>query len=275
MHGIAELHSPTLDAMLALVRRHTGIAMSERKQVLLEGRLRPRLRALALSSYEEYLALIERDGPEVQVFINMVTTNDTQFFRTPAVWDYLRATFLPAWQRRADRATLRIWSAAAASGEEAYSLAMLCEDVRRLHAGFRYQIVGTDISTEMVQAASAGSYAGRSAQQLRELHPALCARYFQDDQQGLRARPELQAHVSFRQHNLLTGSMAGTFDLVLLRNVLIYFDAANQQALLGQVRRAMASDARLILGEQESITRLASDFVFEQAHVYRSGGEHA
>ncbi|MGN6703663.1 MAG: CheR family methyltransferase, partial [Burkholderiaceae bacterium] len=123
------LDAPTLAGLLGLVHRHTGITMSERKSVLLQGRLRPRLRALSLTRYQDYLDFLARHPDEVQRFINLVTTNETSFFRTARVWEFFTNTFLPAWQANARPGQpLRIWSAAASTGEEAYSIAMLCDD---------------------------------------------------------------------------------------------------------------------------------------------------
>lgn len=269
------LEGANLDAVIALVRTHTGIAMTERKRALLEARLGPRLRALGLTSYEQYLARLQGSAAasvEVQQFINVVTTNDTVFFRTPAVWQYFSEQFLPDWLAHKGSARLRIWSAAAASGEEAWSIAMLCQQFQQRHPAFRYQIAGSDIDTTMVAACRAGSYRGRSAQQLRLSHPALVARYFDDDGAGLSVRPELSAKVQFSQHNLLAALTPDQqFDLVFLRNVLIYFDEPCQRGVLARVRQQMAADAVLLLGEQESITRLGTPFVFTQQHVYGRG----
>ncbi len=270
--GVETLDDATLHAVIGLVRQHTGIAMNERKRVLLEGRLAPRVRALALGSIGQYLERVRAGGAEVQLFINLVTTNDTLFFRTPAVWTYFAGQFLPDWQARHPAKTLRIWSAAAASGEEAYSIAMLCHQFGQRHPRFRYQITGTDIDTAMVAACRAGLYTGRSVQQLAAGHPQLLERFFVADGAHMAVVPELKAHVQFSQHNLLApAAVGGPFDLVFLRNVLIYFDEAGQRTVLANVRRQMDGDARLLLGEQESITRLATPFVFEQQHVYGRG----
>ncbi|SHH39330.1 protein-glutamate O-methyltransferase CheR [Massilia sp. CF038] len=261
----AQLSERTLEALIALVRQYTGIAMNERKSVLLQGRLGPRLRALAIPSYEQYMALVRAGGAEVQVFIDMVTTNDTLFFRTPAVWDYIERDFLPHWDAAR---CLRIWSAAAATGEEAYSLAMLCEQFLQRHPGFRYQIVGTDISATALEAARAGQYEGRSVERFQASHPQLLARYCRRSGTRITVNPELKQHVQFGSHNLLRKLDAAPFDLVMLRNVLIYFDETNQRQVLEQVQRQMAPGARLVLGEQESITRLGTALQYQQAHIY-------
>jgi len=271
-----ELADDTLNTVIALVRQHTGIAMNEHKRVLLQGRLLPRMRALGLTSYRDYIARVE-SGAEVEAFVNSVTTNDSAFFRTPAVWRWLETRFLEQWQARAGGAVLRIWSAAAATGEEAYSLAMLCSEFAERNPGFRYSIYATDISTSALTSARAGVYRGRSVERFREAAPQLFAKYMvADGADGFAAAPLLREHLSFGEHNLLAPApMRGYFDLVMLRNVLIYFDEANQERVLKQVRAAMRPGARLALGEQETISRIDTPFEFEQHHVYRIAGEGA
>jgi len=276
MEAILELDGKDLSSLIALVRQHTGIAMHEHKRVLLQGRLRPRMRALGLSSYADYIALVQRGGAEVQPFVNLVTTNDTAFFRTPAVWAYLRSVFLPRWVETRGNAVLQVWSAAAASGEEAYSMAMLCREFQHSHPDFRFQIRATDISSEVLDTAANGVYQGRSIDRFSESHPRLLETYLKPEGEVWRVVPELRERVRFAPHNLLALPPAGQrFDLVLLRNVLIYFDEDNQRRVLHNVRAAMNPEARLILGEQESITRIATPFDFEQTHVYRIRKEQA
>ena len=272
-----ELRDDHLSALIALVRQHTGIAMNEHKRVLLQGRLLPRMRQLGLTSYRDYVARVASGGPEVEAFVNMVTTNDSAFFRTPAVWRWLEGDFLKAWRSSAG-GVLRIWSAAAATGEEAYSLAMLCAELREREPAFRYAIHATDIATEALAQARAGVYGGRSAERFQAARPSLFAKYMQPAASAgeYEVTAALREHVTFAEHNLLgPAPMLGHFDLVMLRNVLIYFDEANQERALRQVRVAMRGDARLVLGEQETISRIATPFEFEQHHVYRIAGEGA
>jgi chemotaxis protein methyltransferase CheR len=269
----AELAGETLAALIALVRKHTGIAMTEKKSVLLQGRLRPRLRALALDNYGDYLALVERGDDEVPLFIDMVTTNDTLFFRTPHVWDYFSGQFLPGWFGRHHDGCLRIWSAAAASGEEAYSIAMLCQEFQTREPAFRYQILGTDISRQMLVTARAGQYGGRSVDKIRESHPQLFAKYMMATAGGACVCESLKKQVTFAEHNLLA-ALPGTepFDLVFLRNVLIYFDAEQQERILAKARHSMTPEARLILGESESLSRLNTAYQFEMPLIYSHSG---
>ena len=270
--AMEEMPAATLSSLIALVHRHTGIAMSERKSILLQGRLRPRLRALALDSYQAYLALVERDAQEVQVFINMVTTNDTAFFRTPHVWAYFSKSFLPAWAAAHPSRVLKLWSAAAASGEEAYSLAMLCQEFQFQMPAFQYQILATDISTAVVAHAKAGLYGGRSVEGIRASYPALFEKYFRLEPDGARVIAMLKKQIRFTEHNLLTSLRPQEqFDLVFLRNVLIYFEPDNQKKVVDLLRHNMFDASKLILGESESLGRLQTCYVHELPLVYGTG----
>lgn len=269
MDGGAGIQPATLSALIALVREHTGIAMTDRKSSLLERRLRPRMQALDIGSYQGYVQRVRDDREEVPHFIDLVTTNDTQFFRTSHVWDYVEREFLPRWWRAHPGQTLKVWSAAASSGEELYSLAMLCDQFQAATPGFRYQILATDISHQILALARAGNYAGRSVERLRASHPEWVKKYFNARGESLQVADALKQHVTLAQHNLLTPLRPRQqFDLVFLRNVLIYFDQEHQQTVLQQVRHSMAPQARLILGESESITGLETACQFERPLIY-------
>lgn len=268
-----EVDPATRRAFFDQVRRHTGIAMSERKWTMLEGRLRRRLRELELTAYRDYLHVLEAKPDEVRDFIDLVTTNETSFFRTPRVWEYFAGQFLPRWYAKHVDTPLRVWSAAASSGEEAYTVAMLCEEFRSRHPAFRYRILATDIGDAILRKAAAGHFQGRSIDGLRQTHPDLLARYFSPADGGFSAGPALRANLTFRKHNLHEPVRdIGAMDVTLLRNVLIYFDTDGQQAVLENVRRAMAADGVLVVGESESLSRFETGLAFEQPLIYRNEG---
>lgn len=270
----ANVDLTTQKALFARVRRHTGIAMADRKWTLLHGRLRRRLQALSLSSYGEYIAVLDSSTDEVGHFIDLVTTNETSFFRTQRIWDYLWHGFLPAWHAAHPGDTLHVWSAAASTGEEAYSAAMLFEEFREKHPDFRYRILGTDIAKRVLDAGRAGQYLGRNIDGLRKAHPARLEKYFQRDDEVYSVVPALRPHITFRTHSLYQPlADAPCFDLVLLRNVLIYFDEPGQETVLEHVRQAMAPQAVLLLGESESLNRIRTGFAYQQPLIYRN--EHA
>ncbi|AIF47640.1 CheR family methyltransferase [Dyella japonica] len=265
-----EIDVATQRALLDKVHRHTGIHMAERKWTLLQGRLRRRLQALELGRYRDYLAVLDERPDEVSAFINLVTTNETSFFRTPRIWDHFWQQLLPEWYRQHHGATLQLWSAAASTGEEAYSMAMLCEEFRERHPAFKYQILATDIASDVLAVGKSGHYQGKSIEGLRRGRPELFAKYFQASGGGYLVAPSLRAHVVFREHHLhrrLDG--ASRFDITLLRNVLIYFDEQGQCNVLENVRRAMAPAGVLVIGESESLTRLNVGFDFELPLIYR------
>lgn len=258
-------------ALFARVRRFTGIAMTDRKWTLLHGRLRRRLQALALSNYGDYLAVLDSSSGEISRFIDVVTTNETSFFRTPRIWDYLWRDFLPAWYVAHPGGTLRIWSAAASTGEEAYSLAMLCEEFRETHTDFQYRILGTDIAAGVVDTARIGDYQGRNIDRLRQDRPCMLEKYFLNVDSVYTVVPTLRAAVNFRIHNLYQRlNEPVRFDLVLLRNVLIYFDGTDQEAVLENLRHSMTEEAALVVGESESLSRLHTGFAYQQPLIYRN-----
>jgi chemotaxis protein methyltransferase CheR len=279
-----DLSGPELRKLLAMVREHTGIAMSERKRSLLQGRLRRRMRVLSLASYADYLGRVESQPGEVPHFIDLVTTNETAFFRTPRVWAYFAERFLPEWQHAHPRETLEVWSAASSSGEEAYSIAMLADAMRLSKPPFDYRVFGTDICSSVVKTARLGRYEGRSMDQFLANRPDVVARYFSADGLGWRAVQELRARVQFERHNLMlplarsqATVRARLFDIVFLRNVLIYFDGPTQQQIVSNVCAAMKPGALLVLGESESLQRFDTGLRFEQPLFYRKvkGDERA
>lgn len=269
----ADADPGTQQALLRAVHRHTGISMNEKKWTMLQGRLRPRLRTLSLRCYRDYLALLENTPDEVRNFVNLVTTNETTFFRTPRVWDYFAQHYLPRWQAANPGRTFRMWSAAASSGEEPYSAAMICEEFRARHTSFQYQIHATDISSQVLAVAMAGNYAGRSIDGLRQQRPAMLAKYFVANSGGFSVVPALRNHITFAEHNLYQRmARREAFDLVMLRNVLIYFETTDQERVLETVRHTLAPEGVLIVGESESLARLSTGYQFEQPLIYRNQG---
>jgi chemotaxis protein methyltransferase CheR len=266
----AELNDAAMHRIIALVHDYTGITINASKRDMLQIRLRPRLRHLGLNSYESYIDYLQRHAEEKEFFINRVTTNETQFFRTRRVWEYIQHHYIPQWHEQHPRETLNIWSAAASSGEEAYSLAMSCDAYQKTHAAFQYRIFGTDISTNALGTARSGHYSGRSIEGLKSNYPAHYSEYFTKDAEGSTITPRLQQRVSFKTHSLQNPLPKGdTFSLVLLRNVMIYFSDAMQEQVLQNLARSMQPGAILIIGESESLARIKSPFEYIEPLIYR------
>lgn len=263
-----ELDQDTFCALLGLVHRHTGITMNESKKTLLEGRLRPRMRSLSITSFAEYVRYLERHHDEVQNFINMVTTNQTSFFRTAKIWDYVEREFLPEWQARNSGKVLRIWSAAASSGEEAYSTSMICQDFRQRNPGFEYSILATDISTKALAKAEEGIYRDDALSDVRVRNP-LYERYFQKASLGWKITNTIREPVHFGKHSLFDSPpRTRYFDIVFLRNVMIYFEAKDQEKVLANVSNSLREGGMLVIGESESLSRLKTDFRFAAPMLY-------
>ena len=260
----------TLQRLLGLVREHTGVHMVDAKKTMLQARLRPRMRGLAIASYAGYVEYLERHGDERAHFIDAVTMHQTAFFRTPKVWQYFSGVFLPGWIGQGAGRPLRIWSAAASTGEEACTIAICCEEARRRHPGFAYEILGTDISTGVLAQARAGRYEGSSVAGFRASHPDLFERHDAARQPGhFMLEPPVRQRMAFEPHNLLApGPWRDHFDIVFLRNVLIYFTAEDIRAVVRHLAPALRARGTLVIGESESLTSLDVPFQFVQPQIY-------
>lgn len=256
---------------LKLIHQLTGITISANRTSMIEGRLRRRVLALNLSSYEDYLNRVRTDKTEEAQFIDLVTTNETYFFRTPRIWEYLETRFLPAWARENPGTSLKIWSAAASSGEEAHSLGVICQAFRESHPAFSYQILGTDISGEMVELCQKGEYSGRSIEAFRQTRGSLFERYMRPVSEfSYQADPEIRKRLRFQRHNLFSSlESREKFDLVLLRNVLIYFKGEDQEKVLSLIAARLSEKGLLVIGESESLSHIQVPFRHEEPLIYR------
>ncbi|MGG7565366.1 CheR family methyltransferase [Rhodovulum sp. DZ06] len=255
----------------SIVYAQTGISIGDSRRSMLVTRLRPRLRALGLDDYKSYAARVAQDPVEMQELTDRVTTNETYFYRTPRVWAHFRDVFLPAGAARAKGRPLRVWSAAASTGEEAHTAAVFLEEVRAKTAGFDYAVLGTDISTRVLEAAKAGRYQGRATARFLAEQPELFGRHMRGSEEaGWTVAPEIAKRIRFRQHNLLQPlSNAPQFDAVFLRNVLIYFSAADQEAILRHVRRVIHPEGVLFIGESETLKHIDTGFEQVEPIIYR------
>lgn len=242
-----------------LIRQHTGICFGDNKRYLLESRLRLRLVACEVTSYEAYLRYVKRgdDPNEIMQLINAVTINETSFFRHPAQFEALEQELLPALvRRRQDEGahTVRLWSAACSAGDEPYSLAIvLKERVQPRFPRMRFEIVATDIDTEMLAAARTGRYRARA---VRNIPTAYLHKYFRRSGEAYVLKPSVKDMVTFRHLNLVDAQAARRmrdFDLIMCANVLIYFDAPTKQGVLQSLRRALRPGGYLFVGGSEAL----------------------
>lgn len=267
------MDAATLQRALKLVYQYTGITLAEGKKTMLQSRMRQRMRQLGLPSYRAYLDWLENTPAERQPFIDVVTTHQTTFFRTPKVWDYFREQFLPHYlHTHGTDSVLRLWSAAASTGEEACSIAMCCEEFKRQHPRFNYDILATDISTEVLAQAQQGEYTGATVTHFRTKHPELFARYNHSSLPERFALPKaLHQRIRFQPCNLMLPQQPWKehFDLVFLRNVLIYFSPEDARRIVQRLAPTLRHSGQLIIGESESLSGQEVPFQFIQPQVYR------
>jgi chemotaxis protein methyltransferase CheR len=234
-----------------LIYDWAGIHMNESKKALVSGRLMKRLRHYNISMFSDYLRIVKGSEypEEKQVMINLLTTNETYFFREPRHFDWLREKI------RARRAgePFRVWSAAASSGQEAYSVAMVLGD----EIGYTgWEIIGSDISEKALAVALSATYPIEQAQQIPENYlRRFCLRGVRDSEGKFCVRPELTENVRFYRVNLneiLPGNF-GKFDVIFLRNVMIYFDRLTRQKVSESLRHFLKPEGNLVIGHAESL----------------------
>lgn len=263
------LNEASYQDCLGLIHQLTGITVGPNRHSMIQGRLRRRMREVRIADFETYLNYVKNSESEKPFFIDLVTTNETYFFRTPRVWDYLSQEMIPSWHIKNPGQIFKVWSAACSSGEEAHSLAIVCEEFKEKNPSFQYQILATDISQEMVALASAGMYSGRSIESFREQKANLFQKYMKPSGDKFHLSAAIRSRMQFRTHNLFQPLYPQeVFQLILLRNVLIYFTREDQEKVLAHLSGQLAPEARLIIGESESLAYIQCNFSFVMPLVY-------
>lgn len=229
----------------------SGIHLNASKKSLVTGRLHKRLLELGIDDFDTYLRLVKQPGQqhEAQLALNLLTTNETYFFREPKHFQFLDA--LLAQNLLPKRA--HVLSAAASSGEEAYSVALSFAANCGLQES--WQITGTDINTRVLEHARSGIYPLTDSVKIKpELLKAYCVRGKGKDEGWFRIGPDVRQHVQFEQHNLMQPlDLNKKFDLILLRNVLIYFELADKKQIVSHMLNALKPGGFLLVGHSESI----------------------
>ena len=256
----APLSAQAYDFLANLVYERSRIRLGSDKQSLVAGRLAQRLRSLGLSDYEQYCSLlISPDGEnEVGELIDLISTNHTHFFREPSHFEALGQHILPALADRAIAAQrpLRVWCAAASSGEEAYSIAIVLGEYCRAHPSLTWHVDASDISMRMLQRCQVGTY---EAAKVNLPAPDMLGRYFQrgfGEREGYyRVKSELRRHVTVQYMNLFdsTYSLPPGQDVIFCRNVMIYFDVPSRQLLVQRLTEQLAPGGYLFVGHSESL----------------------
>lgn len=272
LNNLENISNESFNNFIQLIHHLTGIKIADSRKPMLIGRLRKRAQALNLSNYEDYYHFINLNNQEKEIFIENITTNETYCYRTPKIWNFLIEEYIPKWSLENKGKTLYTWSAAASSGEEAHTLGSILQQFRDQNTSslFQYQILGTDISKKMIQKCNDGLYSGRSIERFKQEQPALFAKYFKSKDGQYVISPDIKQRLTFKQHNLFSYlNYPHLFDIVLLRNVLIYFTSEDQEKVLATISQKMAPNAILIIGESETLNNLNTDFSFIESLIYR------
>jgi chemotaxis protein methyltransferase CheR len=257
-----------------LIYRRTGITISPQKKMLLSNRLRRRLRETGLPDFEAYYRLLLKlpaADPEWDAFLQEITTHETFLFRDEAQWTWFRQTYVPLLQaaaRQGGAKKVRIWSAACSTGDEAYTAAACLAAGLLDRSQWKVEILGTDIGIGAVSQAQQPVFNERA---MRLVPEALRKSHFakQGDEPLWKPRESLTAMTRFKQHNLLDKLGEPPFDLVIVKNVLIYFDAQSKQQVLAHVRAAVAPGGHLIVGAAEGAGDWLKDWERLQPWLYR------
>ncbi len=247
-----------------------GITLAASKKALVSGRLSKRLAHHSCTSYGNYLELVlsGKAPGEMQIAIDLLTTNETYFFREPKHFDLLRSL---AREALAARRPMRVWSAACSSGEEVYSIAMVLDDVLGTQG---WELLGSDISTRMLSRARSGHYPlERTRQVPADYLRRYCLRGFGDHEGSLLIQRSLRDRVQFMHLNLLEGPpKPEAYDLVLLRNVLIYFNHETKRQVVGKVLGALKPGGHLLIGHSENLNGICDELRSVAPSIYRKPG---
>jgi chemotaxis protein methyltransferase CheR len=261
-----------------LLKDLSGLDLSADKQYLIDSRLLPLARKSGLSSIGELVAKMKSgSGAFIAEVVEAMTTNETFFFRDKVPFDHFRDSIVPEILRaRAARRSIRIWCAAGSTGQEPYSLAMCLKEMGAALAGWRVEILATDLSQDVLEKSRSGIYSQFEVQ--RGLPIQMLVKYFKQTGELWQVNADIRAMVQHRQLNLLHDfSQLGSFDIVFCRNVLIYFDQDTKIDIFGRLARVMEPDGFLVLGAAETVVGLSDVFraLPERRGLYRPSSVQA
>jgi chemotaxis protein methyltransferase CheR len=264
------------DFLRKLLKDRSGLMLSADKQYLVESRLTPVSRKHSLTSLGELVAKLKAGNEELTVdVVEAMTTNESFFFRDKITFEHFRDAIVPALMTaRARERRIRIWCAAASTGQEPYSLAMMLKEMKDKLGGWRVEILGTDISVDVLEKAKAGVYSQFEVQ--RGLPIQMLVKFFTQAGDTWQIAPDIRAMVQYRHHNLLAEfSGFGRFDVVFCRNVLIYFDQETKSGVLNRIARQLDPDGYLVLGAAETVVGLSDAFkpIAEKRGLYAPNKE--
>jgi len=273
---MADLSPADITFIAQFLLSRSGLVVGQDKSYLLESRLTPLGRRRGLPNAAGVIDKIRKGGDAAleREVVEAMTTNESFFFRDQKPFDHFKTVVLPYMiKSRAAKRSLRIWCAAASTGQEPYSLAMILDEAAASMPGWRVEVIGTDISREVLDRAKAGIYSQFEVQ--RGLPISHLVKYFKKSGENWQIDAKLRNMVQYKEWNLLQDPRAlGQFDVVFCRNVLIYFDPPTKGKVLDGISRQTANDGFLYLGGSETIIGVTNSFSPQLEHrgVYRPPG---
>jgi chemotaxis protein methyltransferase CheR len=250
------------DYLRQFLKTRSGLVLSNEKQYLIESRLLPVARKAGLQSIAALVAKLKepRETVLAEAVVEAMTTNESFFYRDKTPFDHFTQVMIPELMKsRASQKKIRIWCAAASTGQEPYTLAMCIKEMESKLAGWRFEILGTDISNEVLDRAKSGTYTQFEVQ--RGLPIQLLLKYFVQQGESWTISQQLRSMVQWKKFNLLESfASLGQFDIVFCRNVLIYFDQPTKADVLSRISKVMTPDGFLVLGAAETVVGLSDSF---------------
>ncbi len=252
-----------------LIHGIAGISLADSKQVLLVGRLQKRLHALGIESFADYYRHVTHaaNADELEIMVNLLTTNETYFFREESHFDFLRESVIP--HHPAQR-PLEIWSAAASTGEEIYTICMVLADA--LGIGGPWRVLGSDLSTAVLATARRGLYwLDRTRGLPRDYLHKYCLKGTGSKAGTFLVQPQLRQHTRFMQANLNEElpDVGGPFDVIFLRNVMIYFNNETKRQVVARVAQRLRPGGYLLIGHSETLTGVDNSLIAVRPTIYR------
>lgn len=275
-NAIRPLSDREFRSLQQLIYREAGIHLSDAKKALVTGRLTRRLRSLGCRDFSAYYELVAANPDERTAMLDCISTNETRFFREPKQFEFLEETVLPHWRALGASGQIpkriRAWSAACSTGEEPYTLAMVLAAHFPAGEGWSVEILASDLSTRVLDAAREGVWPIERSNDIPErMRKAFMLRGIRGQEGKMRAHTLLQSLIDFRRINLndTDYGIRGTFDLIFCRNVLIYFNRDSKEGVIQRLLRHLSPSGLFFLGHAESLTGSAYGMENAGPTVYR------
>jgi|HubBroStandDraft_4_1064222.scaffolds.fasta_scaffold00155_2 chemotaxis protein methyltransferase CheR len=256
----AQLTETELGEMRALIEQRSAILLDSSRERFFSTRIREYLETKRIASGTELLRVVRASGSEYDALLEQLLTQETSFFRYPAVYEALKKRILPEIQERKfwqNPRTLRIWSAGCSTGEEPYSIAITLSDTLKFAEAWEIEVLATDISSRALSQADRGVYAKRS---LQDVSLAQVETHFSETKHGYQVRPRIRKMISFVQMNLAEPVYFGKFDCISCMNVLMYFSAQRRLGILRRFYDALEPGGYFLLGHSETLSNVGMNF---------------